>query len=138
MVHGDVLCAALVGEGGDRVSRGCEHADDACKGDDGDEECEYLARLVAWACLLWSAGPSGETAYPGNSVALAVVVCVGEIIADVGVFFMEGVCAERVAVHRGRGRPWRVWRHGGGSNKRGSNNGGETEMQMQIIRGGRG
>lgn len=56
MVHGDMLCAAFGREGGDGVSGGGEDADDGCKGDDGDEECEYLAGLVAWAWLVcWSA-----------------------------------------------------------------------------------
>lgn len=51
MVHGDMPCAALARERGHRVSRRGEHADDTCKVDDGDEECEDLAGLVAWACL---------------------------------------------------------------------------------------
>lgn len=51
MVHGDVFCAALGREGGHRVSRGGEDADDARKGDDGDEEGEDVAGLVAGPCL---------------------------------------------------------------------------------------
>lgn len=81
---------------------------------------------------VWSVVSSGhvERTY-GDGVAL-FIVRVGGIVAEGGVFLLEGVCAQRVAVHGGRGGPWRVWRHRGGTSARGEGDEREGEREGET------
>lgn len=75
---------------------------------------------------VWSVVSRGhvERTY-GDGEAL-FIVRVGGIVAEGGVFLLEGVCAQRVAVQGGRGGPWRVWRHRSRGGEREGEGEGET------------